>query len=128
MDDITLQLPCSLVQGAPTEETPGFIGAFVMDISDAGRGNVYKCIDKGDSGCVWTLITGGGGGGGQNGITPHIGSNGNWYIGDNDTGVKAKGEDGYTPVKGKDYYTESDKAEMVQDVLAALPTWEGGSY
>ena len=32
------------------------------------------------------------------------------------------GADGSTPVKGVDYYTEADKAEMVEDVLAALPT------
>lgn len=38
------------------------------------------------------------------------------------------GEDGYTPVKGTDYYTEADKAEMVDLVLAALPTWSGGDY
>lgn len=38
------------------------------------------------------------------------------------------GEAGYTPVKGTDYYTEADKSEMVEQVLAALPTWEGGSY
>ena len=38
------------------------------------------------------------------------------------------GTAGYTPVKGIDYYTEADKAEMVGAVLAALPTWEGGSY
>ena len=38
------------------------------------------------------------------------------------------GADGYTPVKGTDYWTESDKAEIVDDVLAALPTWTGGSY
>ena len=35
-----------------------------------------------------------GGGSGTNGITPHIGENGNWYIGTEDTGVKAAGEDG----------------------------------
>ena len=29
--------------------------------------------------------------GGANGITPHIGTNGNWYIGDEDTGVSAAG-------------------------------------
>ena len=40
----------------------------------------------------------------------------------------ADGTNGYTPQKGTDYYTEEDKAEMVQSVLAALPTWEGGSY
>lgn len=31
---------------------------------------------------------------GENGITPHIGNNENWYIGDVDTGVKAAGADG----------------------------------
>ena len=31
---------------------------------------------------------------GGQGQTPHIGSNGNWWIGTEDTGVKAKGEDG----------------------------------
>lgn len=38
------------------------------------------------------------------------------------------GVDGKTPVKGTDYYTEADKTEMVNAVLAALPTWTGGSY
>ena len=28
---------------------------------------------------------------GENGITPHIGENGNWYIGDTDTGIAADG-------------------------------------
>ncbi len=31
---------------------------------------------------------------GTDGITPHIGINGNWWIGNSDTGVKAKGDDG----------------------------------
>lgn len=38
------------------------------------------------------------------------------------------GEDGKTPVKGTDYYTEADKQEMVNLVLAALPSSEGVSY
>ena len=38
------------------------------------------------------------------------------------------GPAGYTPVKGTDYYTEADKAEMVKAVLAALPAAEGGSF
>ena len=38
------------------------------------------------------------------------------------------GPAGNTPVKGTDYYTEADKAEMVNLVLAALPVWNGGSY
>ena len=38
------------------------------------------------------------------------------------------GADGKTPVKGTDYWTATDKSAMVSDVLAALPTWTGGSY
>lgn len=36
-----------------------------------------------------------------------------------DTGPQ--GPAGHTPVKGTDYWTAADKAEMVADVLAALP-------
>lgn len=43
-----------------------------------------------------------------------------------DTGAQgAKGDKGDTPVKGKDYYTEADKAEMVQAVLAMIPIYDG---
>lgn len=46
-----------------------------------------------------------------------------------DTGATgADGKDGKTPIKGTDYWTESDKAEIVADTLAALPKWTGGSY
>lgn len=37
------------------------------------------------------------------------------------------GADGYTPVKGTDYWTEADKQEIVNDVLATLPAAEGVS-
>ena len=80
---------------------------------------------------------------GANGITPTIGANGNWYLGTTNTGKPSRGEkgdkgadgtngkdgiNGKTPVKGTDYWTEADKAEIVNDTLAALPTWAGGSY
>ena len=55
--------------------------------------------------------------------------NGKLQYNGSDVGLKGdKGADGYTPVKGTDYWTESDKAEIVADTLAALPTWTGGSY
>ena len=78
--------------------------------------------------------------GGENGVTPHIGENGNWYIGNTDTGkpsrgvagakgdTGATGTDGKTPVKGTDYWTESDKQEIVNDVIAALPDGTEVSY
>ena len=41
-------------------------------------------------------------------------------------GVNGKdGADAYTPVKGKDYFTDSDKEEMVSSVIAALPVYDG---
>ena len=50
-------------------------------------------------------------------------SNGKLQYDGSDVGLK-----GDTPVKGTDYWTESDKAEIVADTLAALPTWTGGNY
>lgn len=44
------------------------------------------------------------------GKTPVIGENGNWFIAGIDTGVKAQGNDGYTPQKGVDYH-DGDKGE-----------------
>lgn len=56
-------------------------------------------------------------------------SNGKLQYDGSDVGLKGdKGADGYTPVKGTDYWTAADKAEIVNDTLAALPKWTGGSY
>lgn len=52
---------------------------------------------------------------GKDGLTPHIGENGNWWIGEEDTGVKAQGAD------GKDYVlTEADKKEIADLARADL--------
>ena len=40
-------------------------------------------------------------------------------------GIVGTGEDGKTPEKGTDYWTEADKAEIVNDVLDALPVYSG---
>ena len=56
-------------------------------------------------------------------------SNGKLQYNGSDVGLKGeKGDKGDTPVKGTDYWTAADKAEIVNDTLAALPTWTGGSY
>ena len=77
---------------------------------------------------------------GSNGVTPTIGSNGNWYLGTTDTGKPSRGATGSQgpqgntgpqgpkPVKGTDYWTAADQTKIVNDVLAALPVWNGGSY
>lgn len=73
---------------------------------------------------------------GDPGDTPYIGANGNWFIGNTDTGVKAKGDkgdtgsagkngsDGKTPVRGTDYWTEADKTEIKSYVDEAIVNGE----
>ena len=39
--------------------------------------------------------------GGGNGLTPHIGANGNWWLGNNDTGQPARGEQGERGFRGE---------------------------
>jgi len=39
---------------------------------------------------------------GADGLTPYIGENGNWWIGNEDTGIKAEGKDGADGADGKD--------------------------
>lgn len=51
-----------------------------------------------DNGATWVSLgvkaTGAAGKDGEDGLTPHIGENGNWWVGDTDTGVSAKGPKG----------------------------------
>lgn len=59
---------------------------------------------------------------GKNGLTPHIGPNTNWFIGDTDTGKPSKG---HTPVKGVDYFTQQDIDAIVTKVVSSLPVYRG---
>lgn len=42
------------------------------------------------------------------------------------TATVKNGANGYTPVKGTDYYTEEDKQEIIEEVLAEIPSGGGG--
>lgn len=142
------------------ETLPGSTTATVEKTTVGTSVNLHFGIPKSESGVhigasaptnpdvnVWIDISGG-----ADSIIPYIGTNGNWWIGTNDTGVKAegkdgkdgakgdkgdkgdtgaqgaKGADGNTPVRGVDYWTPSDKAEIVSAVIATLPKAEGASY
>lgn len=41
---------------------------------------------------------------GENGVTPHVGTNGNWFVGATDTGVRAAGRDGAAGADGLSPY------------------------
>ncbi len=60
---------------------------------------------------------------------PYIGENGNWYVYDKEKGEYIdskqpskgeKGNTGYTPVRGADYWTDADKAEIKAYVEEAI--------
>ena len=63
------------------------------------------------------------------GTTPHIGDNGNWYLGAVDTGVKAKGEDGVPGKSAYKYAQEAgytDSEEQFAEDLANVGNAAGG--
>ena len=87
----------------------------IATVSQTGTGAVISITDK--NGTTTATV--------KNGKTGATGAPG----ADGAKGDKGdKGDPGYTPVKGTDYYTQADKTEMINSVLAALPTWTGGNF
>lgn len=86
------------------------------------NGNVGLCTSRTDKadGSGSANITYKGTLKGTDGTTPHIGDNGNWYIGNTDTGVKAAGTD-YV-------LTAADKSEIAALVLAEIPDGDEVAY
>ena len=127
---------------SPTVSTAATTGGTKVTITDA-KGSHEFVVKDGSNGKDGTNGKDGAdgkpGAAGADGVTPHIGDNGNWYLGGTDTGKPSRGatgvpgkdgakgdpgaagQDGHTPVKGTDYWTAADKQEIVNDVLAALP-------
>ena len=75
-----------------------------------------------DNGATWVSLgvkatgeAGKDGEDGKNGLTPHIGENGNWWVGDTDTGVSAKGDKGDTGAKGADGVSPTASVTQTDD-------------
>lgn len=60
----------------------------------AGTTDTYTITYTDDTTSTFTVYNGKNGTNGKDGTTPHIGANGNWFIGDTDTGVAAGGVGG----------------------------------
>ena len=92
-------------------------------------GDVLKYVASGDSLWPWVWVasikgspgetgaqgpqgatgaTGPAGADGVDGVTPYIGDNGNWYIGDTDTGIVAEGQDG---ADGAKWFAQADEPQ-----------------
>lgn len=106
--------------------------ASVSNVGTAEAAIIDFAIPRGDKGAD--------GAAGADGVTPHIGDNGNWYLGTTDTGKPSRGEtglqglqgekgaDGKTPVKGTDYWTAADKQEIIDDIHPAYYIDLEGEY
>ena len=122
--DLTTEAKENLV--AAINEAAASGGAGSMDLRVADGYVQYST----DGGSTWTNLIAMADLNGADGITPHIGDNGDCFLGTTDTGKPSRGAKGdpgtpgaagHTPVKGTDYWTEADKQEIVNDVIAALP-------
>ena len=97
----------------------GDTGASIQNIvfkESNDTGNVYTIHLSDGTSYDFTAPAGKDGSNGSNGKDGTDGSDGK------------DGADGKTPVKGTDYWTEEDKTEMVNAVLAALPAAEEAKF
>lgn len=75
----------------------GEAGVGIVSISKTASANnvdTYTIVFTNGTNASFTVTNGTNGEDGDNGITPHIGANGNWYVGTTDLGVKAAGTPG----------------------------------
>lgn len=89
------------------------------------NGNTYAAVDTHMSGSAfdddathWNLIAAAGekgetGAKGEQGVTPHIGENGNWFIGDEDTEMPSRGEGVEEGISEKVTTLEQQVAELL---------------
>lgn len=77
--------------------TPGADGRGIVSIeltSTVGKVKTYTITYTDETTSTFDVTDGKDGIDGEDGVTPHIGENGNWWIGETDTGIAATGEDG----------------------------------
>lgn len=66
---------------------------------------------------------------GENGLTPYIGANGNWYIGETDTGIQARGEQGPAGAQGPEGKAGEAGPQGIQGKTGATgPAGASGVY
>lgn len=80
---------------------------------------IYRLIFEKDDGTEQSVeFTVPQGEAGVDGISPHIGGNGNWFVGENDTGIPATGPVGGTGESGKD-------GKDGKDGISTTHSWNG---
>lgn len=91
--------------------------------ADGAKGDKGDKGDRGEQGIQG--VQGIKGDKGEKGDKGDTGANGKDGVNGKDGANGRDGKDGSTPVLGVDYFTASDKAEIVSSVIAALPKYNG---
>ena len=132
--DLTTEAKENLVAAINEAARSGGAGSMAFRVAD---GYIQYSTDGGST---WTNLiavadlkgaAGKPGAAGADGVTPHIGDNGNWYLGATDTGKPSRGApgaSGHTPVKGTDYWTAADKQEIIDDIHLVFYIDLAGKY
>ena len=79
---------------------------------------------------IYKIPEGGSGGTGQDGkdgITPTIGANGNWYLGDKDTGKPSRGATGPQGADGKDGTNGKDDVTPDIKIGDTITSYDGSA-
>ena len=94
--------------------------------ADGAKGDKGEKGDRGEQGIQGVQgIKGDKGDKGEKGDKGDTGANGKDGVNGKDGANGRDGKDGSTPVLGVDYFTASDKAEIVNSVISALPKYDG---
>ena len=114
------------VDGKDGEDGEDGIGiSSIVKTKTSGLVDTYTITYTNNTKTTFTVTNGAKGDQGIQGEKGEAGANGtNGKDGVNGTNGK-DGQDGYTPIRGTDYWTASDKAEIVSDVIALLPIYNG---
>lgn len=101
-DDITSEVDA--IAPSAYDRLTGMINSQVDDMVAALRTELQKAKDSGEFK-------------GDNGITPHIGANGNWFIGEEDTGIFSGGSGGMTYGIGSGLVFDEETGTLSTEVV-----------
>ena len=86
--------PNGMYDALPSGESVGVSISYIIKTATNGLVDTYAIYLSDGTKYTFTVTNGKDGKDGDDGVTPHIGANGNWWIGDVDTGVAASGGGG----------------------------------
>ena len=114
-DGVSPTITTETISGGTRVTITDASGAHEFDVMNGQNGAPGEKGDPGEPGA-----DGQDGQNGQDGITPTIGENGNWFLGDTDTGKPSRGEIGLTGPQGE---PGKDGVQINDAAVSSTETW-----